>query len=57
MKLFINRLTVIDLSVLDEEEGLIGNSLTVNVRLDGELSPESMIMDFSVVKKNHKIRD
>jgi 6-pyruvoyl-tetrahydropterin synthase len=54
VKLFIKKLTVIDFSVLDEEIGLIGNSLMVNVSLDGELNPESIIMDFSVVKKTIK---
>ncbi|MET3059749.1 6-carboxytetrahydropterin synthase [Serratia marcescens] len=51
LKLFINRLAVIDFSILDEDVGLIGSSLTVNVHVDGELNQESIIMDFSVIKE------
>ena len=37
MKLFINDLTVMDFSFLDAEAGLIGDSLIVDIILEGVL--------------------
>lgn len=54
MKLFINDLTVMDFSFLDAEAGLIGDSLIVDIILEGELNAESMVMDFSHAKKTIK---
>lgn len=51
MKLFINDLTVMDFSFLDAEAGLIGDSLIVDIILEGDLNAESMVMDFSHAKK------
>ncbi|HFT3612789.1 hypothetical protein QU746_09010 [Klebsiella pneumoniae] len=51
MKLFINDLTVMDFSFLDAESGLIGDSLIVDIILEGDLNAESMVMDFSHAKK------
>ena len=43
MKLFINDLTVMDFSFLDAESGLIGDSLIVDIILEGDLNAESMV--------------
>lgn len=51
MKLFINDLTVMDFCFLDAEAGLIGDSLIVDIILEGDLNAESMVMDFSHAKK------
>lgn len=49
MKLFINDLTVMDFSFLDAESGLIGDSLIVDIILEGDLNAESMVMDLSLI--------
>ncbi|WBA52473.1 hypothetical protein O5W85_00940 [Klebsiella pneumoniae] len=54
MKLFINDLTVMDFSFLDAESGLIGDSLIVDIILEGDLNAESMVMDFSHAKKKYQ---
>ncbi|HBV1706175.1 isocitrate dehydrogenase, partial [Klebsiella pneumoniae] len=54
VKLFINDLTVMDFSFLDAEAGLIGDSLIVDIILEGDLNAESMVMDFSHAKKSIK---
>ncbi|MBV5474946.1 6-carboxytetrahydropterin synthase, partial [Klebsiella pneumoniae] len=54
VKLFINDLTVMDFSFLDAESGLIGDSLIVDIILEGDLNAESMVMDFSHAKKSIK---
>jgi len=54
MKLFVRGLTVIDASYLERSRGFVGESYQVDVELDGQLNDESMILDFSLVKKQIK---
>jgi 6-pyruvoyl-tetrahydropterin synthase len=54
MKLFVNNLTVIDYSYLCAERGMVGESLIVDIILDGTLNEERMVLDFGLVKKQIK---
>jgi len=54
MKLFVNNLTVIDYSYLCHERGVVGESLIVDIELDGSLNDECMVLDFGLVKKQIK---
>lgn len=54
MKLFVKNLTHVDLSYFDAERGLLGESWQTDIVLTGKLNDESMICDFSIVKKHIK---
>ncbi|PKG38026.1 6-carboxytetrahydropterin synthase [Psychromonas sp. Urea-02u-13] len=54
MKLFVRDLTVIDATYLDAQRGFVGESYIVDVTLTGMLNEQSMILDFSLVKKQIK---
>ncbi|ADZ91146.1 6-carboxytetrahydropterin synthase [Marinomonas mediterranea] len=54
MKLFVKNLTHVDLSYFCPEQGVLGESWHTDVILDGGLNDESMICDFSIVKKQIK---
>lgn len=54
MKLFVRDLTVIDASYLDANRGFVGESYLVDVVLTGLLNEQSMLLDFSLVKKQIK---
>jgi len=54
MKLFVRDLTVIDATYLDAQRGFVGESYIVDVILTGVLNEQSMILDFSLVKKQIK---
>jgi len=54
MKLFVRDLTVIDASYLHAQRGFVGESYQVDITLQGALNEQSMLLDFSLVKKQIK---
>ncbi len=54
MNLFVRDLTVIDMSYLCEQRGIVGESWIVDVSLSGQLNEMSMVLDFGRVKKQIK---
>jgi 6-pyruvoyl-tetrahydropterin synthase len=54
MILFVKDLTVIDFSYLCKQRGPLGESWIVDLELHGNLNEESMVLDFSLVKKQVK---
>lgn len=54
LKLFVRDLTVIDVSYLCPQRGMVGESWILDVVMSGELNEMSMVLDFSRVKKQIK---
>lgn len=54
MKLFVENLNNVDVSYLDAQRGLVGESWIAGIMLTGNLDGQSMICDFGIVKKNAK---
>jgi 6-pyruvoyl-tetrahydropterin synthase len=54
VKLFVENLSNVDVSYLDANRGLVGESWLAGLVLTGNLDNQSMICDFGVVKRNAK---
>lgn len=52
--LFYQSLTVLDYAYLDAHQGVVGNSLLVDVELIGETDEDGILFDFSYAKKKIK---
>lgn len=51
MLLFVDNLTNVDFSFLDDQRGLLGETWLANIRLHGALDQQGMVCDFGTVKK------
>lgn len=49
--LFIDNLTIIDASRLDQERGLVGESWRVDLALEGTTDEQGMVLDFGAAKR------
>ncbi|RTZ75238.1 MAG: hypothetical protein DSZ00_01895 [Gammaproteobacteria bacterium] len=54
MKLFVERLTVMDFSFLHARRGLVGESWWLDIVLEGGLDEQGMVLDFGEVKRRLK---
>ncbi len=54
LRLFYDNVTVIDYAYLDQQQGVVGGSLIVDIELEGEVNTEGVIFDFSQAKKRIK---
>jgi len=54
VKLFVENLNNVDVSLLDLNRGLVGESWLAGLMLTGNLDEQSMICDFGIVKRNVK---